>query len=125
MESEGRVHLANADANWAGLNGNALVAIHAQRRHIGLFALAGGGGLTRGTVPLDPHGFNTSCLITRELNLIGVDLRRVARTTVTVTRVRRSGCGTRYLVLRFTPASLKNRAVKNKHTHRDDAENAR
>lgn len=115
--ADGRVNLANADMDWARFapNGGALVAINAQRRLVGLFATTGGAHHPPATVKLHTHALNTSCRITRELNAIGVDLGRVVHATVGVIRVRRAGCGTRYLVLRFPPEALKGQARRNKH----------
>ncbi len=124
VEADGRVNLANPDMHWARFapNGGALIAIHVKRRQIGLFALSDGSPRPPCTVPIHTHSLNTSLVIDRELNQIGVDRRRAPGSpgspeyTVGVVRVRRQGCGTRYLVLKFPDAALKPRARKNKHT---------
>jgi hypothetical protein len=91
----------------------ALPMINAQRHLIGLLPVTTGARYCGG-VELHPHALNTSTDIARELNTIGVDNRKANRTTVNVVRVRRTGCGTRYLVLRFAPDALKPKALKNK-----------
>ena len=120
VEPDGRVNFAMVDLHWAGIDEFAAVRIDAAVHRLDL-SQAHTYHPPSTVFAVRRHRFNGSAELHRLLRMIGVDPRKAAHATITVTRIRHGEHGPRSLLLCFPAETAKDRAPKNKRPHHEGA----